>query len=175
MPSLDGSLHPTTSYTTVGSPIGDLTVVVRESEVVGLYFPHHWTRPDPSSFGRQDETGADEVGGQLREYFAGHRRSFDLPLCAGGTGFQRRVWALIGQLPYGETTTYGHLALQVDDGSTPQEVGAAVGQNPLSILVPCHRVVGASGKLVGYAGGLQRKQFLLDLERDVVEQPGRLF
>jgi methylated-DNA-[protein]-cysteine S-methyltransferase len=175
MPSLKGSLHPTTSYTTVESPIGDLTVVVRGSEVAGLYFPHHWTRPDPSSFGRQDDACACEVGVQLGEYFAGQRRSFDLPLYAEGSEFQRRVWELIGQVPYGVTTTYGHLALELDDGSTPQEVGAAVGQNPHSILVPCHRVVGASGKLVGYAGGLRRKQFLLDLERDVVERPGRLF
>lgn len=79
------------------------------------------------------------------------------------------------QVPYGETLTYGQLARELGDGTTPQEVGAAVGRNPLSILVPCHRIVGSTGKLTGYAGGLQRKQFLLDLETSTVEQPGRLF
>jgi methylated-DNA-[protein]-cysteine S-methyltransferase len=172
---VEGSLYPTTTYTTVESPIGDLTVLVEGSEVAGLYFPGHWSRPDPSTFGRKDETCADEVRVQLGEYFAGDRRYFDIPFNAKGDEFQRRVWALIGEVPYGETTTYGGLALGLADGSTPQQVGAAVSQNPLSILVPCHRVVGASGKLVGYAGGLRRKQFLLDLEREVVERPGRLF
>jgi methylated-DNA-[protein]-cysteine S-methyltransferase len=175
MPSLEELAHPTTTHTIITSPLGDLTVVTRANRVVGLYFPHHWTRPDPSTLGKEDDSGVEEVSNQLEEYFGGRRRSFHLPLTADGDERQRRVWGLIGQVPYGETTTYGHLARELDDGTTPQEVGMAVGQNPLSIVVPCHRVVGATGKLVGYGGGLRRKQFLLDLERDVVERPGRLF
>jgi methylated-DNA-[protein]-cysteine S-methyltransferase len=175
MSQLRESLQPTTSHTTIESPVGDLTVVVRGSELVGLYFPHHWYLPDRSTFGDQDDSGAEEVRRQLGEYFAGRRQSFELPLAAQGDELQERVWALIRRVPYGQTATYGSLARELDDGTTPQEVGAAVGRNPLSILVACHRIVGSSGKLVGYAGGLQRKQFLLDLEREVVERPSRLF
>jgi len=165
MLTVPGAPHHTTTHTTAGSPIGNLTVVTHAEAVAGVYFPHHWTRPDPATFGEEDGTGAAQVRAQLAEYFAGRRRVFDLPLAAAGDEFQRRVWALISQVGYGETTTYGQLARELGGGATPQEAGAAVGQNPLSILVPCHRVVGANGKLTGYAGGLRRKQFLLDLER----------
>ena len=175
MSILKGSRQLTITHTAIESPLGDLTAVARGNELIGLYFPHHWHRPDPSTFGRADDTGAEAVRRQLGEYFAGQRRSFDLTLAAEGGELQRRVWALIDRVPYGETATYGQLASELGDKTTPQEVGAAVGRNPLSILVPCHRIVGSSGKLTGYAGGLHRKQFLLDLEREVVERPGRLF
>lgn len=165
----------TVTHSTIGSPLGDLTVVVRGAQLAGLYYPHHWYLPDPSTPGPEEPTGTREIRRQLGEYFAGARQSFELPLTAQGTGLQDRVWALIARVPYGRTVTYGALARDLDDGTTPREVGAAVGRNPLSIVVPCHRIVGSSGKLVGYAGGLQRKQFLLDLERDVAERPGRLF
>jgi methylated-DNA-[protein]-cysteine S-methyltransferase len=102
------------------------------------------------------------VTAQLAEYFAGDRRDFDLPMHADGDALQRQVWALLAAIPYGSTRTYGRLAEVL--GCTAQEVGAAVGSNPLSILVGCHRVVGTGGKLTGYAGGLARKRHLLDLE-----------
>lgn len=175
MSRLRESLQPTTSHATIESPLGDLTVVARGPEVVGLYFPHHWYRPDQATFGNEDAAGTEDVRRQLGEYFAGRRQSFEVSVAADGDELQERVWALIGKVPYGQTATYGSLARDLDDGTTPQEVGAAVGRNPLSILVPCHRIVGSSGKLVGYAGGLQRKQFLLDLEQEVVERPSRLF
>jgi methylated-DNA-[protein]-cysteine S-methyltransferase len=175
MPTLKELPHAVTTHTTIESPLGGLTVVIRANEVAGLYFPHHWPRPDPATFGEADDTGAEEVRRQLGEYFSGDRRSFDLPLKVEGDEFQQRVWEMIGQVAYAETTSYGQLAREIDGGTTPQEVGAAVGQNPLSILVPCHRVIGAGGKLIGYAGGLRRKQFLLDLEREVAGRPGRLF
>jgi methylated-DNA-[protein]-cysteine S-methyltransferase len=175
MSRLGESLQSTTSHTTIESPLGDLTVVARGAELVGLYFPHHWYRPDQATFGPEGDAGTMEVRRQLDQYFGGARQSFELPLAAQGDGLQQRVWALIDRVPYGQTATYGALAQELDDGTTPQEVGAAVGRNPLSILVPCHRIVGSSGKLVGYAGGLQRKQFLLNLERDVAERPSRLF
>jgi len=148
----------------VSTRIGDLTLVASGDALVGVYFPHHWTRPDRTAFGPRVESGFEDVAGQLADYFAGQRREFDLPLHATGDAVQERVWRLIGAIPYGRTATYGELARALGDGTTAQEVGAAVGSNPLSILVGCHRVVGSDGKLTGYAGGLDRKRRLLDLE-----------
>jgi methylated-DNA-[protein]-cysteine S-methyltransferase len=153
-----------TRHTVLASPIGDLTVVRDDDGVTGVYFPRHWTRPDRAAFGPRTEDGFEDVAAQLAEYFAGTRRDFDLLTHATGTESQRRVWALIAAIPYGDTATYGELARKLGDGTTAQEVGAAVGSNPLSILVGCHRVVGAGGALTGYAGGLARKRHLLDLE-----------
>jgi methylated-DNA-[protein]-cysteine S-methyltransferase len=170
--------HMTTTHTTIESPLGDLTAVARSGAMVGLYFPHHWYRPAPSAFGAQADHGFDDLRQQLEEYFEGERRQFSIRLRPNGDQRQRRVWDLVRQVGYGETSTYGQLAGELGDGTTPQEVGAAIGRNPLSILVPCHRVVGSSGRLTGYAGGLRRKQFLLDLERSSVEHsthPARLF
>jgi methylated-DNA-[protein]-cysteine S-methyltransferase len=115
----------------------------------------------------------DDVRRELGEYFAGQRRTFSIPLGAGGDELQRRVWDLVCRVPYGEISTYGRLARELGDGTTAQEVGAAVGRNPLCILIPCHRIVGSTGKPTGYAGGLRRKQLLLDLEKDAVERPSR--
>ena len=106
---------------------------------------------------------------------AGSRRKFEVPIVTGGDEYQERVWDLVRQIPYGETATYGDLARRLGNGTTPHEVGTAVGRNPVCLLVPCHRVVGAGGKLTGDAGGLARKQFLLDLEADVAGRASRLF
>ena len=162
-------------HTTVQSSLGDLTVVTRDGAVTGLYFPHHWHRPDRGGFGPYREDGFDEVRKELGEYLAGQRRAFDVPVEAAGSPLQLRVWNLISQVPYGETVSYGELGRELGGGITPKEVGAAVGLNPVSILIPCHRVVGASGSLTGYAGGLRRKRTLLDLERDVAGRSARLF
>lgn len=164
-----------TTHTTIESGLGDLTVVGRAGWVIGLYFAHHWYRPDPAGFGPTGETAFDEVRTQLGEYLCGARRSFDLPLLTAGDVLQERVWALTRSVPYGETATYGELARELGGGATPQEVGAAVGRNPLCILIPCHRIVGAAGQLTGYAGGLARKRFLLDLEADTSGRTSRLF
>jgi methylated-DNA-[protein]-cysteine S-methyltransferase len=153
------------SHTTVGSPIGELTLVARGGRLTGVYFPHHWYKPDPSAFGPRTETGFEEAASQLAEYFAGQRTSFDLPLDARGDPFKVRVWDLITAIPYGQTVTYGDLAARLGE-TTAKDVGAAVGRNPLSVVVPCHRVVGRDGSLTGYAGGLARKRFLLDLEQE---------
>jgi methylated-DNA-[protein]-cysteine S-methyltransferase len=155
----------TTTHTVVGSPLGDLTLVADDGSLTGLYFPHHWYRPDPASFGTRDDAGFGDVTAQLSEYFAGDRADFDLPLDPSGDEFQHRVWALINRIPYGQTTSYGELAKQLGDGTAARDVGQAVGHNPLSVIVPCHRVVGKDGQLTGYAGGLARKRFLLDLEQ----------
>jgi methylated-DNA-[protein]-cysteine S-methyltransferase len=163
------------AHTTIQSSLGDLTVVTRGGAVTGLYFPHHWHMPDRGGFGQYREVGFDEIGKQLGQYLAGERRDFDVPVEAVGSPHQRRVWNLVTRIPYGETVSYGELARELGGGSTAQEVGAAVGLNPVCILIPCHRVVGASGSLTGYAGGLRRKRALLDLEQDAVGRSARLF
>ena len=151
----------TITHTVLASPIGDLTLIADDGVVTGLYFPDHWGRPDPERGDRDDGAFAG-VAGQLGEYFAGTRTTFEVPVRADGDEFQRAVWAEIAKVPAGETTTYGEIAAAL--GTQARDVGAAVGRNPLSVLVPCHRVVGRGGKLTGYAGGLRRKRFLLDLE-----------
>lgn len=102
---------------------------------------------------------------QLEEYFAGKRKSFDLPLCPKGTEFQKKVWTALCEIPYGETRTYGEIAAAVGNPKAARAVGMANNRNPISVLVPCHRVIGSGGKLVGYGGGLDKKRFLLDLEQ----------
>jgi methylated-DNA-[protein]-cysteine S-methyltransferase len=151
-------------HTVATTSLGVLTLVRDAKSVRGLYFPHHWYRPDPATFGPRSDDGFADVIDQLEQYLAGQRRDFDLPLDARGDERQRRVWALVEQIGYGRATTYGELAAEVGDGATAQEIGAAVGRNPLCILVPCHRVVGKGGKLTGYAGGVERKRQLLELE-----------
>jgi methylated-DNA-[protein]-cysteine S-methyltransferase len=151
-------------HTVVPTALGELTLVRNPDGLCGLYFPHHWYMPDPATFGPRRSEGFDEAVGQLGEYLAGERREFELPLAPLGTGFQHRVWDLVRQVPYGDTATYGSLAGRLGDGTTAQDVGAAVGRNPLCIVVPCHRVVGRDGKLTGYAGGVARKRHLLELE-----------
>jgi methylated-DNA-[protein]-cysteine S-methyltransferase len=162
-------------HTTIASELGDLTIVSRGSTVVGLYFPHHWYRPGPTSFGPSSDAGFESVADQIGQYLAGERQHFEVPIATAGDEFQERVWSLVRQIPYGETATYGDLARQIGGRTTPQEVGAAVGRNPVCVLVPCHRVIGAGGKLTGYAGGLARKRFLLDLEANVAGRASRLF
>ncbi len=159
------------AHTTIQSSLGDLTIVTRDGAVTGLYFPQHWHRPARGGFGPYREAGFDEIGRQLGEYLSGARLGFDVPVAAVGRPHQRRVWNLITRVPYGETVSYGELARELGGGITPREVGAAVGLNPVCILIPCHRVVGASGSLTGYAGGLRRKRALLDLEQRVAGRP----
>ena len=153
-----------TTHTTIASPLGELILVAEDGALSGVYFPGHWTKPDPATFGERSEQRLEQVEEQLAEYFAGARTGFELATSASGNTFQRQVWDLIGQIPYGQTTTYGQLASELGNPTLARKVGNAVGHNPLSVIVPCHRVVGKDGKLTGYAGGLERKRFLLDLE-----------
>jgi methylated-DNA-[protein]-cysteine S-methyltransferase len=156
------------THTTIDSPVGELTLVAVDGRLSGLYFPGHWYLPGPDAFGTRTERGFEPAEAQLAEYFAGARTEFDLAANLDGDEFQRRVWELIDRIPYGETTTYGEMAGQLGDPSMARRVGGAVGRNPLSLIVPCHRVVGKDGKLTGYAGGLERKRFLLELEAPAV-------
>lgn len=164
------------THTVVGSPVGELFAVAEDGALTGLYFTHgHRRRPATDSFGPRAEEGFEELREQLRAYFAGERREFTLPLAPRGEPFQRRVWELLAGIPYGETRSYGELARALGDRSMAQAVGSAVGLNPLSVVVACHRVVGADGSLTGYAGGLDRKRFLLDLEEPCQAKEARLF
>jgi methylated-DNA-[protein]-cysteine S-methyltransferase len=154
----------TAKHTRIDSPLGELTLVASDGVLGGLYFPEHWYMPAPEVFGARSVRGFEQAEEQLGEYFVGERIEFELETTVAGDDFQGRVWALIDRIPYGETTTYGEMARELGDVTLARKVGGAVGRNPLSIITPCHRVVGKDGKLTGYAGGLERKRSLLELE-----------
>ncbi len=162
-------------HTVVDSPIGELTLVADGDVLTGLYFTGRSHQPKPEALGERTDDGFVEVRRQLDEYFAGDRTGFDLPLAAQGTAFEHQVWDLLKEIPYGETRSYGDLARQLGDPALAQAVGWANGRNPVSVIVPCHRVIGADGRLTGYAGGLDRKRYLLELEEPAEVSAGRLF
>ncbi len=161
-------------HTVVDSPVGPLTLVRDGAALIGLYFEGHRRTPRLADRGARVDTGFDAPVRQLSEYFSGLRREFDLELAPRGSAFEKQVWALLTKIPYGETRTYGQLAAELGDPVAAQAVGNANGWNPISIIVPCHRVVGANGSLTGYAGGLSRKRFLLSLEEPPAAEGGRL-
>lgn len=162
----------TTTHTVLATRLGELTVVQQDGALTGLYFPGHWPRPARSAFGpRTSGEGFADIARQLDDYLSGDRTAFDLPARARGSEFDRRVWDLINAIPYGQTATYGDLARRLGPGTDPRDVGAAVGRNPLCIVIPCHRVIGSTGKLTGYAGGLARKRALLDIEAGIFPLP----
>ena len=151
--------------TTLDSPVGALSLVATDRALVALV----WRREShAASFEQAVETPSHplllETSRQLREYFAGSRRTFDLPLEFRGTEFQRRAWAALLTIPYGETRTYGQMAEQIGNPTAVRAVGAANGRNPISIIAPCHRVIGMNGDLTGFGGGLDAKAHLLSLE-----------
>ena len=160
------------AHTVLTTRLGTVTVVRKGKALTGLYFPRHWPRPDRTAFGPRTDEGFEDVARQLGEYLGGDRRLFELPVKIKGADFDRRVWELIAGVPYGETTTYGDLARGMGAGTDPRDVGAAVGRNPLCIVIPCHRVIGSTGKLTGYAGGLGRKRTLLEIEHTGGRQEG---
>lgn len=168
-----------TRHAVIDSPLGRLTLVADDDALIGVYFHHHWYRPSIDTFGSRVDAREDalfaKTQSQLDEYLAGDRADFDLSTRTHGDDLQRRIWDRLTAIPYGETVTYGDLAEDLGDGTTAQQVGAAVGRNPLSIVIPCHRVVGKDGRLTGYAGGLKRKKFLLDLEEPADVRAARLF
>lgn len=156
-----------TRHATVDSPLGPLTLVAEGDALVGVYLAGQAHRPADERFGApapDDDATLAAAATELAEYFAGRRTSFTVPLRPAGTAFQHAVWDAIAAIPYGRTATYGELAQELGRPTAVRAVGAAVGRNPLTIVVPCHRVVGAHGALTGYAGGLDRKRTLLALE-----------
>jgi methylated-DNA-[protein]-cysteine S-methyltransferase len=144
------------------SPIGRLMLTSDGDALTGLYMEP--SRKTQSTDGWSEDAAAPPLAAALRqltEYFAGTRREFDLPLRLRGTEFQKRVWQELTEIPYGQTWSYGELAKRINNPSASRAVGLANGRNPISILVPCHRVIGADGSLTGYGGGLERKRWLL--------------
>ena len=152
-------------YTELESPIGRVFVEADGEAVTGLYLPGHkgWVG-GPADGSRRSDQSLKNVRTQLAEYFAGERQEFDVPLKSTGTPFQERVWRALLEIPYGTTISYAELARRVGQPTASRAVGAANGRNPISILVPCHRVVGANGQLTGYGGGLEAKRWLLEWE-----------
>ncbi|MGA5003182.1 methylated-DNA--[protein]-cysteine S-methyltransferase [Streptomyces arboris] len=155
---------PTKQHTVVDSPYGPLTLVATDGVLSALYMTDQRHRPPEETFGVPDPEPFPEVIRQLTAYFAGELTTFDLPLALHGTPFQRSVWAELSRIPYGETRTYGELAEELGKPGASRAVGLANGKNPVGVIVPCHRVIGASGGLTGYGGGLDRKQRLLAFE-----------
>lgn len=155
------------THTEVDSPIGPIRLLAREGVLSALHMEVTRHPPRPDDFGRRDPVGFTAVAEQLVAYFAGELTEFDLPLAPLGTPFQQRVWAALREIPYGTTQSYGALAARIGSPGAARAVGLANGSNPISIIVPCHRVIGSTGALTGYGGGVERKEFLLDLERRV--------
>jgi methylated-DNA-[protein]-cysteine S-methyltransferase len=158
--------HPSTVRTHYAGPMGDMVVAATDQGLAGVWFEGQKHMPDHSAWPEQPAHPILRAAvAQLDDYFAGRRSTFDLPLdLQGGTPFQQSVWQALIRIPSGGTTSYGSLSERIGHARAVRAVGAAVGRNPLSVVVPCHRVVGRDGALTGYAGGLQRKTALLRLE-----------
>ncbi len=154
------------------SPVGRLRLVATDGQLTAIYLPNHKRAPESVGEEHRGEPVLLETARQLTEYFAGTRTCFELPLGARGSEFQRTVWEALRGIPFGTTRTYGELARVVGNERASRAVGAANGRNPLSIVVPCHRVIGSNGSLTGYAGGEAAKQWLLQHEERVLREPG---
>jgi len=164
---MTGKQHTVKQHTVIDSPYGPLTLVATDGVLSGLYMTGQRHRPPEENFGMgagSDDTPFGEAIDQLDAYFSGDLKEFTLELHLDGTPFQRRVWEQLQLIPYGETRSYGELADAVGSPGASRAVGLANGKNPIGIIVPCHRVVGANGSLTGYGGGLDRKKRLLDFE-----------
>ncbi len=153
------------THAVVDGPLGPMTLVAQDGALAGLYLCDQRHLPGAERFGERDDATLPALQEQLAAYLAGALQDFEVDLAPVGTPFQTAVWAALRRVPYGTTTTYGALAAAVGRPTAVRAVGAANGGNPYCLVVPCHRVVGADGSLTGYAGGLDRKRFLLDLER----------
>ena len=147
------------------SPIGPLTLVEEDGALAAVRFHPDLPR-DAASFALPSTPLLRQAAAELREYFAGQRRQFTVPLAPKGTPFQQKVWKALQEIPYGETRSYKEIAIAAGNEKACRAVGLANNRNPLPIFIPCHRVVGSDGKLVGYAGGLDVKTFLLELEKE---------
>lgn len=154
-----------TTFTIYTSPVGPLLLTTDGTGLTGLHFEPHDIDPNPIDTAWERDTAPFAVViAQLDEYFAGTRKDFDIPLHPTGTPFQLKVWEQLRAIPYGETISYGTLARRIANPNASRAVGLANGRNPIAIIVPCHRVIGADGSLTGYGGGMDRKRFLLGLE-----------
>lgn len=152
------------SYTTMESPVGQLRLVAEELELRTVWFVRGRKDEKPHAEWKEDAAFFADVKRQLNAYFAGDLRKFEIPLLMLGTEFQKRVWKALQTIPYGETISYGELAKKIGEPKAVRAVGAANGQNPIPIIVPCHRVIGSDGSLTGFGGGIENKKKLLELE-----------
>lgn len=152
------------AYTTLDSPIGELLLVGDGESLQGLYMQDGRKPAKIAAHWRRSDATFAAVREQLREYFAGVRTSFDVALTFNGGDFERTVWGELQTIPYGETVSYGEIARRVGEPTAARAVGLANGRNPIAVIVPCHRVIGADGSLTGYGGGIERKRLLLELE-----------
>lgn len=162
------------SYRVVDSPLGPLTLAGVGETLMHVRMSAQAHEPDRSSWQYDGRAFADTVE-QLSAYFAGDLMEFDVDLALSGTDFQRRVWSALRTIPYGQTCSYGQIAEQIGSPGGSRAVGLANGRNPVAIIVPCHRVIGAGGAMTGYGGGIDRKRALLDLERSRVSAQSALF
>jgi methylated-DNA-[protein]-cysteine S-methyltransferase len=160
-------MSTTTFFTTVSSPVGRLTLVGAGDSLVGLYFDDDSNAAAARAGATRDDRRLRMAAAQLEEYFNGARTAFELPLAPEGSPFQKKVWAALRRIPFGETATYGEIARAIGKPAASRAIGGANHRNPIAIIVPCHRVIGADGSMTGYGGGLRRKRLLLELESRV--------
>lgn len=156
-----------TCYTIIETPLGKMTIQANGEGLLGAWFETQTTQPESLGNYTDNDPMLLNAAVQLSEYFSGVRRDFSLPLAAKGTPFQMQVWQALTTIPYGETWSYQDLANAIGNPKAVRAVGLANGKNPISVIVPCHRVIGKNGKLTGYAGGVERKQKLLTLEQSL--------
>lgn len=164
----------------VDTTLGEMLLVAHDEALVGAYFEGHTYPPAADAIGAVVEAESDhallaQAATELRQYLAGERHDFTVPIHTSGDTFSEKVWQTLLQIPYGKTTTYGAIAAEFGSTGLAQRVGQAVGHNPICIIIPCHRVLGADGSLTGYAGGLERKRTLLSVEEPAAAEVGRLF
>jgi methylated-DNA-[protein]-cysteine S-methyltransferase len=166
-------MNKATFFSTLPSPVGRLTLVGEGDDLVGLYFDSDPSAARAQSGSVRDDGRLKPALAQLREYFAGQRTDFDLALAPAGTAFQTSVWRALQRIPFGETASYGEIARAIGRPAASRAIGGANHRNPIAIIIPCHRVIGADGSMTGYGGGLDRKRILLDLEARVTAAAGR--
>jgi methylated-DNA-[protein]-cysteine S-methyltransferase len=159
------SATETLTYTSIDSPIGELLLVGDDRALHGLYMQDGRKPARIAPRWRRSTAAFGEVRSQLQEYFAAERITFDVPLELHGNEFELRVWRALSDIPHGQTVSYGEIARRIGAPDAARAVGLANGRNPIAVIVPCHRVIGADGTLTGYGGGLERKRLLLDLEQ----------
>lgn len=166
-----------TVYKYINTSLGRLLLLSDGQALTGLYLPKHANliKIEPCWIENEHAEVFTATSQQLNEYFAGNRYSFELPLAPSGTIFQQSVWQALIEIPYGQTVSYSEMAMRIGRPSGPRAVGHANGRNPISIIIPCHRLIGKDGSLTGYGGGLDIKEALIEFERSVVRQGARIF
>ncbi len=179
MSQADASEQSVLVHAIAPTTIGDLTFVADDNALRAIYFQGHWTNPGEEALGKKVPFDSQPVFAkahtEVEEYLRGERTVFSVALNPIGSDFQHRVWDILAGIPYGETRTYGDIARELGSPNLARLVGGAVGSNPVSIIIPCHRVIGSNGSLTGYAGGLERKRMLLELEEPSADVSGKLF